>query len=64
MLEGSIRHLKGVECVLSPLFYFDILLANNVDPDQTPNLGMHCVLLTPFLGFLWVKVKYSPCSAL
>ena len=60
MLDESIRHLRGVGSILSLLFYFwwKILLANNVDPDQTSHsvasdLVLHChiVCLWPFYGF-------------
>ena len=39
MLDESIRHFRGVGSTLSILFYFcwKILLANNVDSDQTPH---------------------------
>ena len=54
MLDESICHFRGI---LSFLFYFwwKILLANTVDPDQTPHyvasdLGLHC-LPSPFTGF-------------
>ena len=42
MLDESICHFRGVGPILSLLFYFwwKILLANNVDPDQTP-LWLH-----------------------
>ena len=41
----------GVYCVPFILFWWKILLANNVDPDQMPhfvasNLGLHCLPLT------------------
>ena len=48
MLDESVCHFKGVGSTLSLLFYFrwKILLANSVDPEQTPNyvasnLGLH-----------------------
>ena len=57
MLDESICHFRGVRSILTLLFYFlwKILLANNVDPDQTPqdvasDLGLHCVPMT-FYGF-------------
>ena len=53
MLDESICHVKGVESILSLLFYFwwKILSANNIDPDQTPHyvasdLGLHCFPVT------------------
>ena len=53
-------HFKGVGSILSLLFNFlwKIQLANNVDPDQTPqyvasDLGLHCLPMT----FLHVFVK-------
>ena len=38
------------------LFWWKILLANNVDPDQTPHfvasdLGLHCLTFDTFTGF-------------
>ena len=52
MLDESIRHSRGVESILSFFSIFvKILLANNVDPDQTPryvasDLGLHCLPMT------------------
>ena len=53
MLDKSICHFKGVKSIFSLLFYFwwKFLLANNVDPYQTPHyvasdLGLHCLPLT------------------
>ena len=50
MLDESICHLRGVESILSLLFFFFYrkLLAHNVDPDQTPHdvafdQGLHCL---------------------
>ena len=49
-LDKSICHFRGVQSILSLLFYFSwkILLANNVDRDQMPHyvasdLGLHCL---------------------
>ena len=53
MLDESICHFRGVWFILSLLFYFwwKVVLANNVDPDQMPHyvasdLGLHCLLMT------------------
>ena len=53
MLDKSICHLRVVGSILSLLFYcwWNILLANSVDPDQTPyyvasDLGLHCLPVT------------------
>ena len=55
MLDESTCHLRGVGSVLSLLFVIlfliEILLANNVDPDQTPHYvasvqGLHCLPMT------------------
>ena len=56
LLDESICHFKGVRSMLSLLFYFwKILFANNVGPDQTPHnvasdlgctvcrSGLHCL---------------------
>ena len=51
MLDKSIYHFKGVRSILLLLFYFffmEILIANNVDPDQMPHyvasdLSLHCL---------------------
>ena len=50
MLDKSICHSRVVGSILSLSFYFwwKILLANNIDPDQTPHyvashLGLHCL---------------------
>ena len=58
MLIESICTFRHVESILSLKFYFrwEILLANNVDPDQTPHdvasdLGLQCLPMTLFLGF-------------
>ena len=58
MLDTSSCHCRGVRSILSLLFYFlwNILLANNVDPDQTPHdvasdQGLHCLPMTLY-GFL------------
>ena len=50
----SFRDVKFIWSLLS-YFLWKILLANNVDPDQTPHnvasdLGLHCCLW-PFYGF-------------
>ena len=51
MLDKSVCHFRGVGSVLSLLFYvcWKILLANNVDPDQTSesDLGLHCLPMAP-----------------
>ena len=52
MLGKLFCHFRGVGFTLSLLFDFGwkILLANNVDPDQTPHvasdLGLHCLSIT------------------
>ena len=53
MLDESLCLFRGIMSILSLLFYFwwKILLANNVDPDQTPHyvasdLGLHCLPVT------------------
>ena len=53
MLDESICHFRGVGFILSLLVYFwwKFLLANTVDPDQTPHnvasdLGLHCLPMT------------------
>ena len=53
MLDESIYHFGGVQSILSLLFYFwcKIVLAINVDTDQTPHyvvshLGLHCLPMT------------------
>ena len=50
MLYESICHCRGAGSIVWLLFYFlwKILLANNVDPDQTPHyvapdLSLHCL---------------------
>ena len=60
LLDESICHFRGVESILSLLCFFlwKILLANNVNPDQTPlnvasDLGLQCLPLT----FLRVSMK-------
>ena len=57
MLDKLFYYLRGVWSALSLLFYFllKILLANNVDPDQTPHkvafdLGLQCLPMTLY-GF-------------
>ena len=64
MLDESIRHFRGVGSILSLLFYFwwKILLANSVDPDQMSHyvafdLGLHCLPMTILRVFRseWVK---------
>ena len=58
MLDESSCHFRSIRSILSLSFYFGrkILLANNVDPDQTPyyvayDLGLHCLPMTFFTGF-------------
>ena len=58
MLDDSICHFRGSDlfCRFYSIFLWKILLANNVDPDQTPHyvasdLGLHCLLMT----LLWVS---------
>ena len=58
MFDESICHFRGVTSILSLSLYFlcEILLANNVDPDQMPDhvaseLGVHCLPIT----LLWVS---------
>ena len=51
MLDKSICHFRSVGSILSLLFYFSILLANNVDPDQMPHyvasdLGLYYLPMT------------------
>ena len=54
MLDESICLFRGVGYILSLLFYFltwKIMLANIIDPDQTPHcvasdLGLHCLPMT------------------
>ena len=53
ILDESIFHFRDVGSISSLLFYFlwKILLANNVDPDQTPHyvasdLDLHCLSMT------------------
>ena len=53
MLDKSVCRFRGVRSILSLLFYFrwKILLANNVDPDQTSHyvasdIGLHCLHMT------------------
>ena len=54
MLDEIICHIRGVSSLLSLLLYFfflKILLANILDPDQTPHhvasdLGLHCLHMT------------------
>ena len=57
-------HFKGVGSAVSHLFYLEwkILLANTVDPNQTPHyvasdLGLHCLPMTPIrvTRSEWVK---------
>ena len=50
ILNEPIYHFRRVRSILSPVFCFEckILLANNVDPDQTPHNvasdhGLHCL---------------------
>ena len=49
----GISHFRGVRSILSSLFHvkWKILLANTVDPDQTPHyvvsdLGLYCLSMT------------------
>ena len=57
MLDEFICHFRAVGSVLSLLFYsgWKILLANNVGPDQMPqvasDLSLHCLPMSPFIGF-------------
>ena len=53
MLAESISHFRGVGSILLLLFYlkWKILLANSVNPDQTPHsvasdLDLHCLPMT------------------
>ena len=52
MLNETICHFWGFRSILSLLFYFlwKTLLANKVDPDQTPHvasdLGLQCLPMT------------------
>ena len=53
MLGESICHFRGAGSILSLLFYcsWNILLANNVDRDRTPqilasDLGLDCLPMT------------------
>ena len=53
MFDKSICHFRGAGSILWLLFYFkaNILLANSVNPDQTPryvasDLGLHCPPMT------------------
>ena len=57
MLNESVCHFRDVGSIVSLLFYFlwKILLANNVDRDQTPHvvvsaLGLLCLPMTIY-GF-------------
>ena len=48
MLDESICHNRCVRFICT---FYSILLANNVDPDQTPHdvasdLGLHCLPVT------------------
>ena len=58
ILDKSICHFRGVRSVLSFSFYFllKILLANNVDPDWTPQyvasgMVLHCLPM----ALLWIS---------
>ena len=64
MLDESICHFRGIRSILSLVFYFwwKILLANTVDPDQTQHyvasdLGLHCMPMT------LLRVSRSPGSS-
>ena len=53
MLDKPICHFRGIRSTLLLLFYFlmEILLADNVNPDQMPHyvasdLGQHCLPMT------------------
>ena len=53
MLDESICHFRSIRSILSLLFHFywKLLLANTVDPDQMPHyvaseLGLHCLPMT------------------
>ena len=53
MFDEFICHFRDVESILLLLFYFwwKIMLANSVGPDQTPHdvasdLGLHCLPMT------------------
>ena len=54
MWDESIRHFRGVIVYFVAFilfFLWEIPLANNVDPDQTPHdmasdLGLHCLPMT------------------
>ena len=56
MLDESICHFRSAGYIFPRLFFLflmEILLANTVDPDQTPHpvaseLGLHCLPM-PFL---------------
>ena len=57
MVDESICHFRDIRFTLFFYSILDekILLANNVDPDQTPhyvasNLGLHCLPLTLLWG--------------
>ena len=58
MLNESICHFRGVWSISSLLFHFflwNVLLANNVDPNQMPHyvasdLALHCLPMTLY-GF-------------
>ena len=64
MLDESICHLKGAGSILSLFIYFlwRILLANTVDPDQTPHhdLGQYFAY-DPLTGFQ-VRMVYRTYS--
>ena len=55
MLDESICHFRHVKSLLSLLYFLlKILLAKNVDPDQTTHyvasdLGLQCLLMTLLL---------------
>ena len=53
MLDEFIFHFRGTGSILSLVFHFlwKILLAYNVDPDQTrlyvaSDVGLHCLFMT------------------
>ena len=70
MLDESICHFRCVRSILSLLFYMyfrlNILLANNVGPDQMPHyeasdLGLHCLPKTVnwFPGKHGLRLNYK-----
>ena len=55
IMGKSICHFRGVGSVICfySRFLWKILLANNVDPDQTPHY-VHCLPILP-ITLLWVS---------